>query len=170
MPAPFMRISFFTHQFCRQATFLDAALSITGDSISTDLHTKQTDTHQYLLPSSDRPPHVHRGLPYGLDIRINIVSDEETLKRRLEELATFLTARHHPQGLIDRQLDRVRAKQRQDLLDRQQCVPTRPLVCTWNSSLPHFNTIIQQALPTLQATERLTMAFDKPFSSLQTTA
>lgn len=101
-----------THQFGHQATLLDVALTIAGDSISTDLHTKQIDTstHQYLLPSSDHPPHAHRGLPYGLGIRIKTIVSGEVLERSLEELATILAARNYPRRLIDRPLDRVRAK------------------------------------------------------------
>ena len=52
------------------SSWIHQSLSIGGDSTSSDLYTKPTDTHQYLLPSSDYPPHVHKHLPYGLGIRL----------------------------------------------------------------------------------------------------
>ena len=52
----------FTYRFGTEVDFMDSSLSIRGDSISSDLYTKTTDTHQYLLPSSDHPPHVHKHL------------------------------------------------------------------------------------------------------------
>ena len=39
----------FTYQFGTDVDFIDSSLSIRGDSISSDLYTKPTDTHQYLL-------------------------------------------------------------------------------------------------------------------------
>ena len=48
----------FTYRFGTEVDFMDSTLSIRGDSISSDLYTKPTDTHQYLLPSSDHPPHM----------------------------------------------------------------------------------------------------------------
>ena len=58
----------FTYRVGTEVDFMDSSLSITGDSISSDLYTEPTDTHQYLLPSSDHPPHVHKHLSYGLGI------------------------------------------------------------------------------------------------------
>ena len=36
--------------------------TINGSAITSDLFTKETDMHQYLLPTSDHQPHVHRHL------------------------------------------------------------------------------------------------------------
>ena len=45
----------FTYAFGKSVPYLDSSISIGGQHISTDLFTKPTDTHQYLLPSSDHP-------------------------------------------------------------------------------------------------------------------
>ena len=50
----------FTYAFGKSIPYLDASISIGGQHISTDLFNKPTDTHQYLLSSSDQPPDVHR--------------------------------------------------------------------------------------------------------------
>ena len=81
----------FTHFHRKSVAYLDVQTSIQEDCLVTDLYEKPTNTHQYLLPSSNHPPHVHRDLPYGLAIRIRtIVSEQETLEVRLNGLSTFL--------------------------------------------------------------------------------
>ena len=45
----------FTYTFGKMVDYFDATLRINGQSITSDLFTKPTDTHQYLLPSSDHP-------------------------------------------------------------------------------------------------------------------
>ena len=67
------------------------------------------DKHQYLLPTSNHPPHVHRHLPYGLAIRLRqIVSVDERFIMRLEELKSFLLARGYSYQSTD--IDRQFAK------------------------------------------------------------
>ena len=108
----------FTYRFGTEVDFMDSSLSIRGDSISSDLYTKPTDTHQYLLPSSDHPPHVHKHLPYGLGIRLRaIVSDDTRLEHRLSELTAFFTARGYSKPAVEEQLDRVRATPRDRVLN-----------------------------------------------------
>ena len=87
----------FTYSIGPSVNFLDTIVTINGDHLSTDLFTKPTDCHQYLLPSSNHPPHVHQHLPYGLAVRIcMIVSTEPTLTHQLQELAAFLARRGYP--------------------------------------------------------------------------
>ena len=58
----------FTYAFGKSVPYLDASISIGSQHISTDLSTMPTDTHKYLLTSSDHPTHVDRNLSYGLVI------------------------------------------------------------------------------------------------------
>ena len=111
----------FTHSHGKSVAYLDVQASIQEDRIVTDLYEKPTNTHQYLLLSSNHPSHVHRNLPYGLGIRIRtIVSAQETLEVRLNELSTFLWQRGYSASLVNSQLDRVRAKSRDSILNSSQ--------------------------------------------------
>ena len=162
----------FTHSYGKSVAFLYVQASIQEDRIVTDLYEKPTNTHQYLLPSSNHPPHVHRNLPYGLGIRIRtFISEQETLGVRLNELSTFLRQRGYSASLVNSQLDRVRAKSRDSILNRSQhSEPARndkrvPLVCTWNSCLPSLQPILQKTFPILRRNERLKGIFDLPLVS-----
>ena len=133
----------FTYVHGRSVPFLDVQATIRNDLIVTDLYTKPTNTHQYLLPASNHPPHVHKNLPYGLGLRLRaIVSEPETLELRLNELTEFLVRRGYSLTAVSSQLDRVRGQSRRSLLEssRRICLSDEgkrvPLVCTWNPLLP----------------------------------
>ena len=85
----------FTMAYGGSVHYLDAALTIVDDDrISSDLYTKPTDSHQYLLPSSNRPPHVQEHLPYGFALRnCQIIPFDDQLRTRLGELKGFLLDR-----------------------------------------------------------------------------
>ena len=159
----------FTYAFGKSVPYLDTSISIGGQHISTDLFTKPTDTHQYLLPSSDHPPHVHRNLPYGLAIRIHaIVSDPDVRDARFGELTTFLRSRGYPTTLIRKQLEAVRTIPRQEVLQtrrRDSNANRVPLVCTWSQQLPPLSQLIDRSVPILQANARLRRVFDRPLVS-----
>ena len=71
----------FTHSHGKSVAYLDVQASIQEDRIVTDLYEKPTNTHQYLLPSSNHPPHVHRNLPYGLGIRFRTIVSAVSKRR-----------------------------------------------------------------------------------------
>ena len=50
--------------------FLDVSVSLCNGTITTDLCTKATDKHQYLLQSSCHPKHTKRAIPFSLTLRL----------------------------------------------------------------------------------------------------
>ena len=53
----------------KQHVFLNTKSSLVGDTISVDLYTKPTDTHQCLLPTSCYLKHCCKNAPYSLALR-----------------------------------------------------------------------------------------------------
>ena len=63
--------------------FLDTQSRLDEDRICTDLYTKPTDTHQYLLPTSCHSKHCCKNIPYSLALRLGrICSDSNTFELR----------------------------------------------------------------------------------------
>ena len=63
--------------------FLDVMVSLKDGLIETDLYTKPTDKHRYLLISSCHPTHTKRFIPYSLALHLLcICSDNDTYKQR----------------------------------------------------------------------------------------
>ena len=65
----------------QMSTFL--SITAISSSVTTDLYTKATDKHQYLLHSSCHPQHTKRAIPFSLALRLRrICSSDETFKQR----------------------------------------------------------------------------------------
>jgi len=81
--------------------FLDVLVKLRNNIITTDLYAKPTDAHNYLDFYSNHDKHVKVNIPFNLASRlVAIVSDKNTLKKRLEELRSFLIKQHYPEPLI----------------------------------------------------------------------
>ena len=81
----------FTHEYSssRNQTlpFLDVQVHLHNNEIQTDLHTKPTDKHQYLLKSSCHPNHRERTIPFSLALRLRRMCTTDTFfDQRCKEL------------------------------------------------------------------------------------
>ena len=148
-----------------RVSFLDTTVTLTNGILSTDLHTKSTDTHQYLHASSCHPQHCKAAIPYSQALRIKrICSSENDFKKHTDELQSFLINRGYNISFVRSQIRRASLIRRKDILfpssDRK--TSTRiPLVTTFHPNLPKLSSIINMHLPLLCAS---TQAFpERPF-------
>ena len=84
------------HSF-KSVNFLGAWVNLTNDgTISTDLYTKPTDTHQYLHMNSCHPNHAKKAIAFSQATRIlRICCDPATAQSRCDELIEYLVRRGH---------------------------------------------------------------------------
>ena len=62
----------------KRVAILDLNVSLENGSVTTDLHTKSTDCHQYLHYSSSHPDHIKISIMYSQTLRLgNICTYEE---------------------------------------------------------------------------------------------
>ena len=62
----------FTFEYSREKfNYLDVQVIVREGKLITDLHVKQTDSHQYLDPSSRHPYHCTKSIPYSRALRIS---------------------------------------------------------------------------------------------------
>ena len=89
--------------------FLDVSVSVDNiGTLATDLYTKPTDTHQYLLATSCHPNHTKRSIPYSQSLRIlRICSNLQTARIRCDELTEFLVKRGHGRNTVKYQVERA---------------------------------------------------------------
>ena len=81
--------------------FLDVMVSVKDGSIETDLYTKRTDKHQYLLVSSCHPQHTKRAIPLSLALRLRrICSNPDNYKLRTNELIDYLANRGYDKTFL----------------------------------------------------------------------
>ena len=87
---------------------LDVNVSLHNGKIVTDLYTKPTDKHQYLLHSSCHPIQTKRAIPFSLALRLRrICSTNETFTLRTNELIDYLYKRGYKRYFLQREIQRV---------------------------------------------------------------
>ena len=93
-------------------SFLDVEVTLEDDhSLSTDVYYKTTDTHQYLESSSCHPSHVKNSIFYSQGLRLKrIVSSEDNINIRLEELKTWMTRRGYEGPKLQKDVAIIKSK------------------------------------------------------------
>ncbi len=129
-------------------TFLDTRIYIDENrKLQTTLHTKITDTHNYLHFKSSHPKHLKENLPYSQALRLRrICSNNEELNKHIENLEHQFTTRGYKQHLIREQINKAISTPREDtLIYKIKNKSSRmPLVTTFNPTLPPLSQIIKR--------------------------
>ena len=97
--------------------FLDIEIILNnGKFVSTDIFYKETNPHDYLNFHSAHPKHIKDTIPFNLAKRIIVfVTDEDTTKKRLNELKQWLINCDYPLRLINKAFEKPDSKdQRQN--------------------------------------------------------
>ena len=95
----------------------DTRLKMEGNKLQTELYTKPTDTHSYLLPTSSHPPHTLKSIPYSQALRVRrICSTPETEEHYIDMLQSHLENRQYDPHKTKTQIDRAKQIPREDLL------------------------------------------------------
>ena len=157
--------------------FLDTQSRLDEDRISTDLYTKPTDTHQYLLPTSCHPKHCCKNIPFSLALRLRrICSDSNTFELRAKELTNQLHRRGYLKQDIASAIDKARQRSRDALLSYRpksaEVGTIVPFVLTYHPDLPKVRDIVDKNWSIIESSDELkdiyqskpVMAFRRPKS------
>ena len=104
----------FTSRIGNEVEFLDILISFDqlGNPI-TDLFVKPTDARRYLSPESCHPGHTFNSVVYSQGIRLRrIISNNEKLLLRLDELADAFIISGYNKGSVKRILNKIASKPR----------------------------------------------------------
>ena len=115
--------------------------------IQTDIYSKPTDNHIYLLRNSAHPAHVTRDIPYGVATRIRRnCSTDETFSKRSVEYQGYLYNRGYNPGLVSQQFEKAQSIPRETLLQPRpkDSKEIFPLVLDFNPRLPSIGKIIKK--------------------------
>ena len=143
--------------------FLDTQVSVVNGNIKTDLHTKSTATHQYLQATSCHPHRNKSSISYSQALRLRrTCCDDSDLQIRIEKLQFYLEQRGYKREALTPELERARAKPREDCLlskAKKQQDPQIPLVVTYAPTQPSLGKITGQHHHILHLSERTKQAF-----------
>ena len=125
---------------------LDLILSLVDGFIQTDIYSKPTDHHIYLLRNSAHPTHCTKAIPFGVATRVRRnCSTNEKFEERSKEYQNYLVDRgYHPQ-VVKKQFDKAKALPREDILvpKMRERKVLFPLVVDFNPHLPNISKIIK---------------------------
>jgi hypothetical protein len=111
----------FTYEYgTKDISFLDTKVSIAEGKLVTNLYTKPTDSHNYLLFTSSHPTHIKKAIPYSQFLRVRrICTNIEDFVKNCENLKQHFHRRGYPQELVEQSYKRAFEKSRDSLLHPQ---------------------------------------------------
>ena len=145
--------------------FLDTSLMLQNNRLETELYTKPTDTHSYLLPSSSHPKHTIASIPYSQALRVRrICSTKMAEETSLCQLETHFIARNYDPHSVKEAINRAKRIPRADLLTYKPkpAINRVPLVTTYSPTSSQLPSILNKALPLLHESETLGTTFPQP--------
>ena len=100
----------------KQLPFSDVLVKKGCSKLETDIYYKPTDSKQYLLFNSCHPKHTRTSIPYSLARRIrSIVTNEEILRIRMNELRLALKQQNYPLNVIEKGIDKAMKLRKEEL-------------------------------------------------------
>ena len=100
----------FTYESSKKdISFLDLKVSLTKGKLSTDLHIKPTDCHQYLHYSSGHPEHTKRSIVYSQLLHVSwICFHENNFNRHNSNMKIWFQKRGYPENIIENEMKQVK--------------------------------------------------------------
>ena len=99
----------FTHESSKEnVTFLDLIVKLSKGCLTTDLHIKDTDRHQYLHFNSSHPDQTKRPIIYSQALRLTkICTFENDFLRHRDEMRSWFQRRDYPEDVINTEMKKV---------------------------------------------------------------
>ena len=84
-------------------------MNLSGGKLTTDLHIKFTDKHQYLHYTSAYPDHTKRSIVFSQALRVSRIRCNKTdFERHLDDMKSWFQARSYPKHLAQKEMSKVR--------------------------------------------------------------
>ena len=136
----------FTHEYSNSLhqtlPFVDVQVHLINNHIQTDLHTKPTDKHQYLLKTSCHPNHTKKAShsASSSESAAYVLPTLSLTNEAEPELIEYLTKRGYNRTSLQRDANRVRSIPRHATLQPQEQKSAKtdrtPFVTSFNPALP----------------------------------
>ena len=122
-----------------EVSFLDTKVKITDGKIFTDLYSKPTDSHSYLMYDSAHPQRCKDSIPYGQFLRVRRICSHDTdFDRHIIQLTAHFLSRGYPMKLLEeaakltKKIDRNELLRDKDKGDQEKVNDKVFLITTYN--------------------------------------
>ena len=128
-------------------TFLELNVSLSGNKLTADLHTKSTDKHQYLHYTSAHPAHTKRFIIYSQALMVSRVCSYKTdFEKQLVDMKLWFQATGYPSDLVQKETNKVKFLGNRDENKSKKKSKGVPLVITFHTLLKDAGNIIHKNL------------------------
>ena len=142
------------------AVFLDVELTLHNGNITTTVHTKPTNTLQYLHFDSYHPFHSKKSLPYSLATRAKrICTTSEDLDKQCKLIAQAFKNRGYPPQLVHKQIQRATSTTDTHARSNNSDIP---LVVPYHEGLGKLKTILSSGHKILASSPLTQNLLSKP--------
>ena len=151
----------FTYESNREnITFLDLSVSLYGNKLTTDLHTKSADTYQYFHYTSAHLAHTKRFIIHRQALRMSrICSYKIGFENHLVDMKSWFQAREYPSDLVQKKMNKVKFSGDSDKNKTKKKSKGVPLVITFHLLLKDFGNIIHKNLYLLYMDQEVERVF-----------
>ena len=149
--------------------FLDLKVSLSNGYLSTDLHIKSTDRHQFLHYTSSHPDHTKRSIIYSQALRISrICSNKSDFLKHLESMKSWFEVRGYPNKLIEQEIEKVKFFRNDNVLRQRDPRKGVPFGLTYHTLFKSMGKIINKNLYLLYMNNEVKKMFSpKPMISFR---
>ena len=100
-----LNLNFTYKSSTKDISFLDFKVSLSKDKLSTDLHIRPTDFHQYLHYSSGHPEHTKWSIVYSQLLGVSwVCSCEDDFNRHKSNMKISFQKRRYPENIIENEM------------------------------------------------------------------
>ena len=137
----------FTHEFYKEnIPSLDLKVSLSGGQLTTDLHIKSTDKHQYLHYTFVHPDHTKLSIVFSQALRVSrICSNKTDFERHLNDMESWLQARGYPKHLVQKEMSKGRFN-KENSNTKQSKSKRVTFVVTYHPLLKSFQSVVNKHL------------------------
>lgn len=127
--------------------FLDAHISTTSTGITTSVHYKPTDSHNFLRYNSFHPRNTKDAIPFSQLLRLRrLTTSDSDFAASATEMLDFFRDRDYPQPVLKRAESRVKAITQEKALEGKPTKSTQlkiPFVTTYHPKVKHVFKVLK---------------------------
>ena len=134
-------------------------MSLSSGQLTTDLHSKFTDKHQYLHYTSAHPDHTKRSIVFSQALRVRrICSNKTDFERHLDDMESWFQARGYPKRVVQKEMSKVRFN-KENSNTKQNKSKRVTFVVIYHPLLKSFQSLINKHLNILYPDENAKEVF-----------
>ena len=140
----------FTMKYGKEVEYLDTIVYDVGGFIHTKMHSKPSDTHAYLMPSSCHPLHICESIPSSVARRVKkLNSEHDNYIKSKTKFTEYLKDRGYSEESTKAAFDKFEGVDRKSLYqikpkEGDNHKKAYPLVTEYNPKLPKISTVLNK--------------------------